>query len=411
MDEDLSDHESEDSVIVVSASSATKKRPRSFSDSVTTTEAKKRSVSYSTYIKWRSELDKQCQTLSWLDCDLIGKDGKRTVDRLKCKVCLKYNSRIQSMRNHSDKWIVGADSVRTSNVRDHARSDQHQHAMSLYYKESGSTAKAAEASSSVNVCAMLQRLSESNRDRLRKQFDIAYFVASHKLAFSKYTAICNLESRHGVDIGTSYVNENAGKTFCKFIAQARMMDLCKAVTDTGFFSILMDGSTDVSKIDDELFLVQWCDVNGADEKIHSRMEYFTVIRPKSGDANGMFECLQSALQEFGIATLKAEKCKMLVGIGTDGASVNIAAAGLKGLVEGELQWVFWMWCLAHRQELALKDALRGTTFDHLDEMLIRLYYVYAKSPKKCRELEEVVGDLRQSIEFDVQVALGGCPIN
>jgi len=267
------------------------------------------------------------------------------------------------MRNYSDKWIVGADSVRTSNIRDHAHSDQHQHAMSLYYKESGSTAKAAEASSSVNVCAMLQRLSESNSDRLRKQFDIAYFVASHKLAFNKYTAICNLESHHGVDIGTSYVNENTRKTFCKFIAQARMMDLCKAVTDTSFFSILMDGSTDVSKIDDELFLVQWCDVNGADEKIHSRMEYFTVIRPKSGDANGMFECLQSALQEFGIATLKAEKCKMLVGIGTDGASVNIAAAGLKGLVEGELQWVFWMWCLAHRQELALKDALRGTTFD------------------------------------------------
>ena len=111
------------------------------------------------------------------------------------------------------------------------------------------------------------------------------------------------------------------------------------------------------------------------------MDFFTVSRPESGDAKGLFECLQSALQQIGISALNVENCKILVGIGTDGASVNIAAAGLKGLVEGELQWIFWMWCLAHRQELALKDALKGTMFDLVDDMLICLYYVYQKSPK------------------------------
>ena len=114
----------------------------------------------------------------------------------------------------------------------------------------------------------------------------------------------------------------------------------------------MDELTDVNKIDDELFLVQWYDIDGIDEKIHSRMDFFTVSRPGSGGAKGLFECLQSALQQIGISALIVENSKMLVGIGTDGASVNIVAAGLKGLVEGELQWIFWMWCLAHRQELA-----------------------------------------------------------
>ena len=300
----------------------------------------------------------ECQTISWLDCDATGKEGKRIVDRLKCKVCLKYKSRIESRRNYSDKWLTGAESIRTSNIRDHTRSDQHLYAMSLHYKESsGSVANAGEPSSS-NICTMLQRLSEDNKDRLRKQFDIAYFVANNKLAFNKYTAICKLEVRHGVDIGISYVNENAGKIFCKFIVEARTGDLRKTVTNAKFFSILMDGSTDVNKIDDELFLVQWCDIDGIDEKIHSRMDFFTVSRPESGDAKGLFECLQSALQQIGISALNVENCKMLVGIGTDDASVNIAAAGLKGLVEGELQWIFWMWCLAHRQELALKDAQR-----------------------------------------------------
>ena len=152
--------DSTDSVSIVSTSSTTRKRPRSCSDSVTTTEPKKRSVSHS--IRHMSNGEVKCQTLSWLDCNLIGKKGKRTVNRLNCKVCLKYKSRIESMRNYCEKWIVGADSVRTSNVRDHARSDQHQYAMSLHCKESGSTAKAGEPSSR-NVCTMLQKLSEGNR--------------------------------------------------------------------------------------------------------------------------------------------------------------------------------------------------------------------------------------------------------
>ncbi len=40
--------------------------------------------------------------------------------------------------------------------------------------------------------------------------------------------------------------------------------------------------------------------------------------------------------------ISAEEYKKLVGVGTDGASSNIAACGLKGLVEGRLDWVFWM---------------------------------------------------------------------
>ena len=107
-----------------------------------------------------------------------------------------------------------------------------------------------------------------------------------------------------MDIGTSYVNENAGKTFCKYIAEARSIDLHKTVTDAKFFSILMDGSTDVGKIDDELFLVQWCDINATDEKIHSRMDYFTVARPENSDVKGLFQCLQSALQTIGINALR-----------------------------------------------------------------------------------------------------------
>ena len=39
---------------------------------------------------------------------------------------------------YSDRWKAGADSLRMSTIRDHAKSDQHQHGMSILCMEKGS---------------------------------------------------------------------------------------------------------------------------------------------------------------------------------------------------------------------------------------------------------------------------------
>ena len=80
--------------------------------------------------------------------------------------------------------------------------------------------------------------------------------------------------------------------------------------------------------------------------------------------------------------------------------MNIANAGLKGIMEKKIIWVYWMWCLAHRLELAIKNALKGTYFDSIDDMLLRLYYLYEKSPKKSRELVDIIKDLKEFLSFD-----------
>ena len=50
---------------------------------------------------------------------------------LQCSVCTKFKANIASRRNFSEKWLLGADLVHTSNIRDHAKADQHMHAMNL----------------------------------------------------------------------------------------------------------------------------------------------------------------------------------------------------------------------------------------------------------------------------------------
>ena len=72
---------------------------------------------------------------------------------------------------------------------------------------------------------------------------------------------------------------------------------------------------------------------------------------------------------------------------------------MMGKMKKELPWIYWAWCYAHRLELASKDALSSNLFRDLTEMLLRLYYLYSKSPKKCREIGDIVEDLKGVFEF------------
>ena len=91
----------------------------------TEVQQKRRRVDYATFLKWQRDLDRELETLSWLDCISEREGTKKIVAKLKCKVCEQFEDKIRGRKNFSDRWIVGAESVRVSNVRDHARNDQH----------------------------------------------------------------------------------------------------------------------------------------------------------------------------------------------------------------------------------------------------------------------------------------------
>ena len=107
---------------------------RSQDESATCSTTKKRRVDYATFQKWQRDLDREYQTMTWLDCSSEKERGKKVVVQLKCKVCSDFVEKIRGRKNFSEKWIVGADSVRVSNVRDHAQNDQHTHTVCMYAK-------------------------------------------------------------------------------------------------------------------------------------------------------------------------------------------------------------------------------------------------------------------------------------
>ena len=271
--------------------------------------------------------------------------------------------------------------------------------MALLQREAAATT-GQNSTSNAPIIVALTSLSEDEKVRLRHKFDIVYWLAVEKISFRKFPSLCDLETRHGVNIGTTYTTETAAKSFTGYIAQAQRNELAVNLQKAKFFSLLLDGSTDAGNIDNELLLVVWFDKDGVGEKVYTRTSYSCISRPVTATALGIFDVVQAAVQKLGFPAISGEQCTKLVGIGTDGAAANIAGAGLKGLVEKKLPWIFWMWCMAHRLELAVKDAFKKTSVDLVDEMLLRLYLLYENSPKKCRQLEDVVVELKECLSIE-----------
>ena len=100
----------------------------SSTDDSTTAKRLKRQVQLSTFEKWQRELDKEHNMLPWHCCEQDRRE-QSLVSTLHCKVCREYDDKIIGFRNFSNAWINGSSNQKTSNIVDHARSDQHKAAM------------------------------------------------------------------------------------------------------------------------------------------------------------------------------------------------------------------------------------------------------------------------------------------
>ena len=82
----------------------------------------------------------------------------------------------------------------------------------------------------------------------------------------------------------------------------------------------------------------------------------------SANASGLYDCFNSAMSNLHIQDEYRDK---VIGFECDGTNVNMADGGVKGLLENDMPKIVGFWCLCHRQELSLRDALNGTFFQQL----------------------------------------------
>ena len=173
-------------------------------------------------------------------------------------------------------------------------------------------------------------------------------MAKEGIAFTKYTALCNLETRHDVDLGVAYKNDVSAKSFTRYIAQSQRNDFLRSFFDTHhFFSFLMDGTTDSGNVEDELIIVLYCRRDDVVKEIKACARYLSVVTPDKANSDGLVTCLKDAMTRLRIgdaldSDVVLSSKPVLIGGGTDGASVNIGQHhSMRAQLQGSLNWLFW----------------------------------------------------------------------
>ena len=61
------------------------------------------------------------------------------------------------------------------------------------------------------IARTLLKMDKATKEQLRKKFDICYVMTKENMAFRKFPALHELETRHGVDLGPAYKTKDSAK--------------------------------------------------------------------------------------------------------------------------------------------------------------------------------------------------------
>ena len=292
--------------------------------------ASKRQETVTTCEKWQREFDRDYQTLLWLRYD-VDTANRSLVDTLWCEVCRTYQARIRYKRYFSALWVTGSTNHKSSNIANHSKSEQHITCMA-YMRADSAKARNEPVESYAPIARSLLRTEDSEKEKMKRKFEISYVLAREGVAFLKYPAFHALAESQGVDIGSSYRSPECAKTFTHFIAESQRQSFLHSLSTTKFFSFLMGGSADAEV---ELVLVLYCSKDDVAREIRSCTRYLAVVNATQGNAEGLIECLGRALRRLGLEDIRdregllGRSGPVLVGGGTDGASVNIGESTME----------------------------------------------------------------------------------
>ena len=146
----------------------------------------------------------------------------------------------------------------------------------------------------------LMNMDATTRERMKSKFDICYVMAKKGIALSKHPALYDLESRHNIDLGGAYKNDVSAKPFTHYIAQSQRNSFLHSLSNSHYFSFLMDGTTDSGKVEDELFVVLYCKQDDVVKEIRTCARYLSVVTPNRADTDGLVDCIKEALQRLKI---------------------------------------------------------------------------------------------------------------
>ena len=289
-------------------------------------------------------------------------------EKMRCKPCCSRTTESDS----SSVFVTGSTNFKIESIRSHEKSNGHNRAVAAI--------KVAENPRLALLPRVLWTVSQDVAQKMERLFDIAYFVAKREMPFTSFPHLCHLEMKHGVDLGSTYINDKACKNFVLSIAAQLKDELSCKLQKCRFISVMADSATDVGVREVE------------DVYVCHLAEGETV-----NTFAGLKECVNSKADGIKVAvdSVMEDICdgwkNRAVAMGSDGAPVMLGdRGGVFALLKQEIPHLIKVHCIAHRLELAFSDTLLAVPeFKDIKDMLQGIWKQYHYSPKAVRELKEV----------------------
>ena len=233
----------------------------------------------------------------------------------------------------------------TRNLVRHDCSEQHQKCLDAE--------RVKAAPEKAHLTTALMRLTSQQNDTLLKLFRTAYCVVKCNMSLRSFESLLSLQECNGLHLGKAYRNRTAACMFIDSIASVIRKRVVDNIKKAEFFSVMIDGSTDVSVKEQEIVYVKL--LKGG----RAVTCFLGLIQLRSGDANGILAGLESFFLELNLENWKSK----VVGLGTDGASVNLGSqGGLGTILKRDAPYLIHIHCIAHKLELAVLDACKHVSY-------------------------------------------------
>lgn len=155
----------------------------------------------------------------------------------------------------------------------------------------------------------MANLNESTRNDLVRKFQVAYFVAKEELPLTKYEKILALEELHGIQHENAYKNDRVCGQFIDYIGDELCKNLSQDLAHAKFFSVLWDGATDNSAVEQEATFALYFNPKPNGDKVEVKTSFLSLHNLKHADADGVKESIIDGLKALG-------RCVFLLGVFT-----------------------------------------------------------------------------------------------
>ena len=302
-----------------------------------------------------------------------------------CELCVRHQDYIEDLKvksvNKDSNFVTGSNNFRKTAVTDHEFSKAHIKAVAL---DQAKQQKENNTEKTSTAGMALLSLKEKDREKMRLMFRNAHAVAKHNRPIADFVWLNDLDQAKGYTVSDTYRNEKAGGVFIDNIADIERSQMYKDIAKASFFSLTMDGTTDISAVEQETLFIRMAN-NG---KIISK--FLEICEPESTSADDIYATITACLD--GMKECDVNVSNQLVGFTCDGASNMLGKhRGAATQLRADYPDIVITHCICHRLELAQKDAIKREApklYDRVVTLLVGLYYFYHKSSKQRKGLRK-----------------------